>query len=191
MTQRLLVRLVGCLGSSALACAALTAGTAGGAAAGVVTTAATRARAGTYQNWPTFLQNTARTAATTDPVLSIANAPALALKWAHQTGGPMATSASIVGTTAYVGAWDGYEYAINTTTGKQIWRTNLGITTTPPAIRHDRRHSSAADVNGVVYVGGGGPYWYALEGQPPAQSYGGYLPAATARPGAITTGPAR
>ncbi len=40
------------------------------------------------------------------------------------TGGPIATSASIVGTTAYVGSWDGDEYAINTTNGAVLWKTS-------------------------------------------------------------------
>ena len=104
-----------------------------------------------------FLQNTSRTAATVDPKLSVAKAPTLKLKWASATGGPIATSACIVGTTAYVGSWDGYEYAINTQTGAVIWKPILGITTdpgcTPSTIGIT---SSAAVVNGVLYVGGGG-----------------------------------
>ena len=110
-----------------------------------------------------FLQNTSRTAATTDRGLSLAKAPDLALKWAYQTGGPMATSTSIVGTTAYVGSWDGYEYAIDTATGTLIWKTFLGQTTDPACNPNVIGVTSAATVvGGVVYVGGGGPYWYAL-----------------------------
>jgi outer membrane protein assembly factor BamB len=116
------------------------------------------------QDWPTYLQNAARTSATTDSTLSTAGAPNLGVDWAFQAGGAIATSASIVGTTAYVGAWDGYEYAINTSTGAMIWRTNLGQTTDPgckpPLIGVT---SAAAVVNGVVYVGGGDSYWYALD----------------------------
>jgi hypothetical protein len=122
------------------------------------------AAAATYQDWPQFLQNSAHTNATTDPNLSVANAPILKQKWAFATGGPIADSASIVGTTAYVGSWDGYEYAINTATGAQIWKSpSLGLTTdaacNPPTLGIT---SAASVVNGVVYVGGGGPYWYAL-----------------------------
>ena len=150
-------RLLVALGAGLLFCAALVAGTASGAAASVQT------RAASYQDWPTFLQNTSRTAATTDPVLSLAKAPDLTVKWAYQTGGPMATSASIVGTTAYVGSWDGYEYAIDTTTGTLIWKTFLGQTTDPACNPNVIGiTSSAAVVGGVVYVGGGGLNWYAL-----------------------------
>jgi len=123
------------------------------------------AAAATYQDWPMFLQNPARTNATTDPKLSVAKASTLKLKWAFKTGGPVATSTSIVGTTAYIGSWDGFEYAVNTATGALIWKSpSLGITTDPgcfPATIGIT--SSAALVNGVLYVGGGGPNWYALD----------------------------
>src|SRR6266404_6373951 len=89
------------------------------------------ASAATYQDWPMFLQNQARTAATTDPKLSVSTAATLKLKFSYLTGGPIATSVSIVGTTAYVGTWDGYEYAINTSTGSLIWKTFIGTTTDP------------------------------------------------------------
>ena len=62
------------------------------------------------------------------------------MNWPYQAGGPIATSASIVGTTAYVGSWDGYEYAINTQTGALIWKTYLGITTDPGCNPVNNRH---------------------------------------------------
>ena len=111
-----------------------------------------------------FLQNPARTAATVDPNLNIASRRTLQLKLAFAAGGPIATSASIVGTTAYVGAWDGYEYAVNTTTGTPDLEAVPGH---PPIAAVTRRRSASPRpptmVNGVVYVGGGGAYWYALD----------------------------
>jgi outer membrane protein assembly factor BamB len=116
------------------------------------------------QDWPTYLHDNARSSGTTDPSLSLATVGQLQLDWAAQTGGPIATSASIVGTTAYVGSWDGNEYAINTGTGTVLWKTNLGITTDPGCNPSTIGITSAATVlNGVVYVGGGGPNWYALD----------------------------
>ncbi len=116
------------------------------------------------QDWPTYLHDSARSAATTDPTLNLATAGQLQLDWAAQTGGPIATSASIVGTTAYVGSWDGNEYAINTSSGTVLWKTSLGITTDPGCNPSTIGITSAATVlNGVVYVGGGGPDWYALD----------------------------
>jgi len=120
--------------------------------------------AASAQDWPTFLQNPARTGATVDPTLTVANAATLKAKWKFKTGAPIATSASVVGTTAYVGSWDGNEYAINTSTGALIWKQSLGLTQDPgcqpPTIGIT---SAAAVVNGVVYVGGGDANWYALD----------------------------
>jgi outer membrane protein assembly factor BamB len=122
------------------------------------------AQAVSYQDWPMFLQNPARTAATVDPKLSVSTANTLKVKFAFATGGPIASSVSVVGTTAYVGSWDGYEYAVNTATGAQIWKQFLGTTTDPGCNPVNIGITSApAIVNGVLYVGGGGPYWYALD----------------------------
>ncbi|MGO8957337.1 MAG: PQQ-binding-like beta-propeller repeat protein, partial [Streptosporangiaceae bacterium] len=122
------------------------------------------ASASSYQNWPMFLQNPARTAATVDPKLSVASAATLKLKWSYATTGPIATSTSIVGTTAYVGSWDGYEYAVNTATGALIWKQFLGTTSDPGCNPANLGITSAAAiVNGVLYVGGGDSYWYALD----------------------------
>ena len=124
---------------------------------------ASNAAAASSQDWPMFLHDVARSAATTDSTLSTSNAPLLKLNWTSLTGGPVVTGASIVGSTAYVGSWDGNEYALNTATGAVLWKTNLGLTSDAncnPATLGIT--SSAAVVNGVVYVGGGGPYWYAL-----------------------------
>ena len=143
--------------------AALAAGALGLALLSGVPLGATPAVAQSSQDWPTYLQNAQRTDATTDSTLTVAGAPNLGVDWTYQAGGPIATSASIVGNVAYVGAWDGYEYAINTQTGALIWKTNTGVTTDPGCNPSTIGITSAASVvNGVVYVGGGGPYFYAL-----------------------------
>jgi len=114
-------------------------------------------------DWPTFLHDTQRTAASSDTTITTGNAAQLALKWAFKTGGPIAASPTVVGGIVYVGSWDGYEYALNATTGALVWKTFLGQTTAPcyPQLAGI---SSAADVeNGVVYVGGGDSNWYALD----------------------------
>src|SRR5579859_4243433 len=114
-------------------------------------------------DWPTFLHDPQRTAAGNDTTISTSNASQLGLKWAFKTGGAIAASPTVVGNTVYVGSWDGYEYALNATTGALVWKTFLGQTTAPcyPQLAGV---SSAADVeNGVVYVGGGDSNWYALD----------------------------
>src|SRR5256884_1764289 len=114
-------------------------------------------------DWPTFLHDTQRSAAGNDTTISTSNAAQLALKWAFNTGGPIAASPTVVGGIVYVGSWDGYEYALDAASGALVWKTFLGQTTAPcyPQLAGI---SSAADVeNGVVYVGGGDSNWYALD----------------------------
>jgi outer membrane protein assembly factor BamB len=124
-------------------------------------------------DWPTYLGDVSRSGAGTDTTLTTANAAQLTKLWNFTTGGVIAASASVAtevinGTSTpvvYVGSWDGFEYALNANTGAQIWKTNLGITSStqckaPPSAGIS---SAAAIVNGVVYVGGGDSNWYALD----------------------------
>jgi outer membrane protein assembly factor BamB len=116
-------------------------------------------------DWPTYLHDTQRTAANLDETtLSDANAATMVKRWSFATGGAVASSATVVGGTAYFGSWDGYEYAVDAATGAQRWRTFLGTTSVagcfPPAAGVT---STSAVVGGVVYVGGGDSYWYALD----------------------------
>jgi outer membrane protein assembly factor BamB len=128
------------------------------------TTAKLAAAAASSQDWPTYLHDNARSAATTDANLTGPNASLLQQNWAFQTGGPVVSGVSVVGTTAYVGSWDGYEYALNTTNGSLIWKTYLGMTKDPACSPPSLGVSSTATVSGgVVYVGGGNAYWYALD----------------------------
>ncbi len=123
------------------------------------------AQAQTQDSWPTSLHDNSRTGASTDTVIPASQAPALTRLWSHSTGGTIASQPAIAGGVAYVGSWDGYEYALNATTGALVWKTFLGTTTgnsgcNPPTAGV----SSAATVQGgVVYVGGGDAYWYALD----------------------------
>jgi outer membrane protein assembly factor BamB len=116
-------------------------------------------------DWATYLHDPQRTAANLDETkLSPSNAAGLVKTWSFATGGAVASSATVVGGTAYFGSWDGYEYAVDAATGTQRWRTFLGTTNMPgcfpPAAGVT---STAAVVRGVVYVGGGDSFWYALD----------------------------
>lgn len=125
---------------------------------------APQATAQTTDEWTTSLHDVARDAASTDTTLSPANAAQLTRKWTFATGGPVASSPTVSGGVAYFGSWDGYEYAVNVSTGALVWKTFIGTTTaTPDCIPPALGVSSPATVsNGVVYVGGGNQYWYAL-----------------------------
>ncbi len=114
-------------------------------------------------DWPMYLQNPQLTAASSETILSAAGAPNLRPLWTYKTGGVIAASPTIVGGVAYVGSWDGYEYALNASTGALIWKTFIGTTTAPQCSPPALGVSSTANVsNGTVYVGGGDGNWYAL-----------------------------
>jgi outer membrane protein assembly factor BamB/regulation of enolase protein 1 (concanavalin A-like superfamily) len=127
--------------------------------------APTPALGATGDDWPTSLHDVQRTAASADTTVGTATAPTLTKLWTVQTGGPVATTPTVTAGVAYFGSWDGYEYAVNATTGAQIWKTSLGtLTADPTCIPSQLGISSPATVsNGTVYVGGGDGYWYALD----------------------------
>src|SRR6202043_2339039 len=98
-------------------------------------------------------------------VLNAANAPTLGVKWSTTTGNSVVASAAVVNGGAYVGSWDGFEYALNASTGAVVWKTSIGITTDPNCSYPVTAGvtSGATVQNGVVYVGGGDSFWYALD----------------------------
>ena len=121
----------------------------------------------TGSDWPTYLHDAQRTSASNETLISTANASSLTKYWSFKTKGIIAAEAVVVGGIVYVGSWDGYEYALNQLDGKLIWKQFLGITDVSntagcyppkPGIT-----STATIANGVLYVGGGDRYWYALD----------------------------
>jgi outer membrane protein assembly factor BamB len=149
--------------SVALRFAALVAFVVGVAVPVAVVTPAPVAAAGATTDWPTYMHDSSLSGASTETILTTAAAPNLRPLWTYKTGGMIAASATVVAGVAYVGSWDGYEYALNANTGALIWRTYLGITTAPNCAPPSLGVSSvAAVVGGVVYVGGGDSNWYAL-----------------------------
>ena len=119
----------------------------------------------TTDDWPTSLHDTQRTAASADTTIGTPTASTLTKLWTFQTGGPVASTPTVTGGVAYFGSWDGYENAVNATTGALHWKTNLGtLTADPTCFPPQLGVSSPATVtNGIVYVGGGDDYWYALD----------------------------
>ena len=138
-------------------------GVVGGTAAGPVLVPVPVAASSPATDWPMYLHDGGLSAASTETILTPAAASNLRPLWTYKTGGVIAASATVVAGVAYVGSWDGYEYALNASTGALIWKTNLGITTAPGCSPPSLGVSSvAAVVGGVVYVGGGDSNWYAL-----------------------------
>ena len=122
------------------------------------------AATGTADNWTTYLHGPGHGSASTETTISPGNAARLRKLWALQTHGGVAASPTVSGGIVYVGSWDGYEYALNAATGALKWKTYLGVTNGRPSCEPRRLGvtSSATVQNGVVYVGGGDAYWYAL-----------------------------
>jgi polyvinyl alcohol dehydrogenase (cytochrome) len=111
-----------------------------------------------------FMNNLARNGATGEARLSPNAVRDLTTRLKVLTGGPIASSAAIVDGIAYVGSWDGNEYSIDLATGAIRWKIFLGQTINEKCFPSTLGvTSSAAVVDGVVYVGGGNTFWYALE----------------------------
>ena len=118
-------------------------------------------------DWSTYLHDPLRGAANQiETTLSPSNAGRLTKLWSFKTGGVIAASPTVVGNTIYVGSWDGYEYAIDATTGQQKWKRNVGQSYYPNCggfQQHMGVTSTATVANGVVYVAGGDANFYALD----------------------------
>jgi outer membrane protein assembly factor BamB len=116
-------------------------------------------------DWPTYLHDARRSAANGgETALSPATAPSLARRWAAAIGSAVVASPTVAAGVVYVGAADGYEYALDATTGARLWRTFLGITNAPGCDPPTMGLASAAAVqDGMLYVGGGDAYWHALD----------------------------
>jgi polyvinyl alcohol dehydrogenase (cytochrome) len=146
------------------------------AAAGIVVVLAgvplTGAQAQTSGDWPTYLNNGARTGYNSaETVVTPATAPHLTQLWADTAGGAVSAEPIQVNGVVYYGSWDGYEHAVNAATGTQLWSAFLGQTTdancSPPTVGVASTATvGTITVNGTatqaVFVGGGDGNFYAL-----------------------------
>jgi outer membrane protein assembly factor BamB len=113
-------------------------------------------------DWPTYLQNPTRTSSNlVESTLSSANAKKFATLWSYKTGNVISGSTTVVGNVAYVGSWNGYEYALNASTGALLWKSFLG-TTGKTECGTQGIASSATVQSGTLYIGGGDGNWYVL-----------------------------
>lgn len=122
---------------------------------------------GGTDDWPTYLGEVTRNSAQSGETnLSSAVASGLGLLWSFSIGvanpGYLQAEPVEVGNTVYVGGGNGVFYAINATTGEQVWQSlNLGTDTRckyPDGIT-----SSATVTGGKIYVGGGNGYLDVLD----------------------------
>lgn len=118
----------------------------------------------TTEDWPTYLHDVRRSSASGETVLAPSTIAGLTKLWSFAAGGPIVTQPIVVGGIVYAGSWDGYEYAVNGSTGALVWKTFIGQTTTPLCYPTTIGVTSSATVqSGILYAGGGDSYWYALD----------------------------
>ncbi|MCI4360417.1 MAG: PQQ-binding-like beta-propeller repeat protein [Thermoplasmata archaeon] len=116
------------------------------------------------EDWPTYLHDGARSGNDAqETALSPSTVSGLTLQWSFATGGMIASQPIVVNHTVYIGSYDGYEYALNASTGAKLWAKNLGTSTALNCSPDPRGIISTATVsNGVLYVGSGSQWYYAL-----------------------------
>jgi len=140
--------------------------------AGVLATGllgATGAGGATFTNWPQYLYSPGHTSANTVAnVITPANAAKLKLAWKFVPGsGGFLSSPTVYNGVIYIGAKNGYFYALNETTGAIIWQRFIGVV---PKLTCGRQgFTSTATVapdpttgNPTVYVYGATGYLYAM-----------------------------
>src|SRR6266581_2781368 len=72
-------------------------------------------------NWPMFRGNPALTG-----VASGSLPDKLSLLWSFKTGGPVKSSAAIVGGRVFIGSADSHVYALELASGKKVWTAKAG-----------------------------------------------------------------
>lgn len=87
-------------------------------------------------------------------------------KWKKETEGAISASAAIDNGIVYIGSSDGFLYAMDEASGEEKWRFETARTPVPPEDRRLTDHgimSSSLVVNGIIYFGCDGDYFYALD----------------------------
>jgi outer membrane protein assembly factor BamB len=89
---------------------------------------------------------------------------ALTLGWRTTLGGSIASAPSVLRNRLYIGDWSGIESAIDVRNGRVLATANLGQTHAPQCDPETLGiTSSAAIVNGMIFVAGGDDAFYALD----------------------------
>jgi outer membrane protein assembly factor BamB len=123
-------------------------------------------------DWPTYLNNVARTGFNSaETLITPSTAPNLANLWTDTAGGAVYAEPVQVDGVVYYGSWDGYEHAVDAATGTQLWSAFLGQFNNTKCDPSTMGPSSTPTVgtitvNGTatqaVFLGGGDGNLYAL-----------------------------
>jgi polyvinyl alcohol dehydrogenase (cytochrome) len=118
-------------------------------------------------DWPMYLYDATHSSFNaSESKIDIRNVRTLQTRWITNLSAPLAAAPTISGDVAYLGAWDGNFYAINTRTGAVQWSTYVGKAADPESTACMAAigvTSQATVVGDVVYVGGGDSAVYALD----------------------------
>lgn len=116
-------------------------------------------------DWPKYcggLEMTGR--ASCEAKISAATAGRLALIWAKQLGGTVASAPSVVASTVYVGDWSGTEWALDVDSGVETASVNLGTTHAAQCNPPDLGITSSPLVSGDrLFLAGGDGSFYCLD----------------------------
>jgi len=125
-------------------------------------------------DWPTYLGEVTRNSQNCGASdLSSATAGQLKMLWSYNTSfldpGFLQSEPIVTNGTVYIGGGNGVYYALNATTGQDVWESpNLGldyectVSEVPGAAVVEAITSSATVTGGQVYIGGGNGYFYVL-----------------------------
>jgi polyvinyl alcohol dehydrogenase (cytochrome) len=145
---------------------------AGGAALVVCLSLAAPAFAAPSTDWPTYLGDRGRSGfSAAETIITPASVGGLHAVWTDRSGSVSAEPVQ-AGGVVYYGSWDGFERAVDSSTGRQLWSVFLGQTAkstcNPPSVGVASTATvGTIPVNGVptqaVFVGGGDHHFYALD----------------------------
>ena len=124
-------------------------------------------------HWTTYLHDNGRSDfAAEETAINPRTAKTLHPAWSVKVKGAISTQAIVAGGVVYWGSWDGYEHATRVSTGKEIWRKQLGSETRRACYPVHIGVASSATVATVGiggkptlvdFVGGGDGSYYALD----------------------------
>jgi outer membrane protein assembly factor BamB len=122
------------------------------------------------EDWPKFGRDLANSGVSGETAISSANVSGLQVKWEFDTGS-LIDGSPVIATvggirTVYIGSLDGVLHALDADTGKQIWSfqvDRVGACAITPSTGCLLASTPAVE-HGIVYVGSGGAYVYALDG---------------------------
>jgi glucose dehydrogenase len=76
-------------------------------------------------DWPMYGRNLAHTFSSRTSAITERNVSSLKLRWTFVTGDAVTASPAVVDGVVYVGAWDGFFYALDAATGALKWKFQL------------------------------------------------------------------